>query len=88
MILLNRNTAPATCTSLHRSVPLVRSPRERLERIHREDALEAMDRTFVLEAFTRGESVCMSKRHGVWDWSRDGIPAWLLPVLIDAGLLS
>ena len=53
--------------SPHRSVLLVRSPRERLERIHRKDALEVMDRIFVLEVFTRGESICMSRRHGVWD---------------------
>lgn len=63
------------------------SARDRLQRIRREDALEEMDRTFVLEAFTRRERVCISKRHGVWDWDQDGIPAWLLPVLRDAGLL-
>ena len=43
------------------------SARDRLQRIRREDALEEMDRTFVIEAFTRRECVCISKRHGVWD---------------------
>ena len=63
------------------------SARDRLQRIRREDALEEMDRTFVIEAFTRRERVCISKRHGVWDWDQYGIPAWLLPVLRDSGLL-
>ena len=63
------------------------SARDRLQRIRREDALEEMDRTFVIEAFTRRERVCISKRHGVWDWDQDGIPEWLLPVLRDSGLL-
>ena len=66
---------------------LTPTPRDRLQRISREDALEELDRTVVLEAYTRRQSVCISKRHGVWDWDRDGIPGWLLPVLTDAGLL-
>jgi hypothetical protein len=50
--------------------------------------LEDLDRTFVLEAFSRREDICISKRHGVWRWASDGIPGWLLPVLEDAGLLD
>ena len=64
------------------------SARQRLERIRREDALEAMDRAAVLAAYSQKESVYISKRHGIWDWNRDGIPGWLLPVLDDAGLLD
>lgn len=71
----------------YRTALLTPTARDRLQRIRREDALEEMDRTFVLEAYSRHESVCISKRHGVWDWDRDGIPGWLLPVLSDAGLL-
>tara|TARA_B100001939_G_scaffold146249_1_gene126744 strand:+ start:1712 stop:1939 length:228 start_codon:yes stop_codon:yes gene_type:complete len=59
----------------------------RLQRIRREDALEAMDRTAVLQAYSTGENIYISKRHGLWDWQRDGIPGWLLPELDDAGLL-
>ena len=62
--------------------------RQRLERIRREDALEAMDRAAVLAAYSQKESVYISKRHGIWDWNRDGIPGWLLLVLGDAGLLD
>ena len=69
-------------------IPLDHNPLERLRRIRREDALEALDRPAVLAAFSRKESIFISKRHGIWDWNRDGIPGWLLPVLIDAGLLS
>jgi len=67
---------------------LTSSARQRLERISREDALEAMDRAAVLAAYSQKESVYISKRHGIWDWNRDGIPGWLLPVLGDAGLLD
>ncbi|MGC6482256.1 MAG: hypothetical protein ACON4T_01605 [Synechococcus sp.] len=63
------------------------SARDRLQRIRREDALKDMDRTVVLEAYTRRECLWISKRHGVWNWDQDGIPGWLLPVLHDAGLL-
>ena len=62
--------------------------RQRLEKIRREDALEMVDRTVVIESFTRRQNVFISKRHGLWDWNRDGIPGWLLPVLRDAGLLD
>ena len=64
------------------------NPLERLRRIRREDALEAFDRAEVLAAFSRKDNIFISKRHGIWDWNRDGIPGWLLPVLRDAGLLS
>ena len=64
------------------------SARLRLERIRREDALEMLDRKVVLESFSRRQNVYISKRHGLWDWNRDGIPGWLLPVLDDAGLLD
>ena len=64
------------------------SARQRLERIRREDALEMLDRKVVLESFSRRQNVYISKRHGLWDWNRDGIPGWLLPVLDDAGLLD
>ena len=64
------------------------SARLRLERIRREDALEMLDRKVVLESFSRRQNVYISKRHGLWDWDRDGIPSWLLPVLDDAGLLD
>ena len=64
------------------------SARQRLERIRREDALEMIDRTVVLESFSRRQNVFISKRHGLWEWDRDGIPGWLLPVLRDAGLLD
>ena len=47
-----------------------------------------MDRAAVLAAYSQKESVYISKRHGIWDWNRDGIPGWLLPVLSDAGLLD
>jgi len=59
-----------------------------LERIRREDALEQVDRTVVLESFSRRQNVFISKRHGLWDWSRDGILGWLLPQLRNAGLLD
>ena len=59
----------------------------RLQRIRREDALEAMERGAVLQAYSAGETIFISKRHGLWDWQRDGIPGWLLPELDDAGLL-
>ena len=59
----------------------------RLQRIRREDALEAMERRAVLQAYSAGETIFISKRHGLWDWQRDGIPGWLLPELDDAGLL-
>ena len=62
--------------------------RQRLEKIRREDALEMIDRTVVIESFSRRQNVFISKRHGLWDWNRDGIPGWLLPVLRDAGLLD
>tara|TARA_Y100000287_G_scaffold178814_1_gene171892 strand:- start:15 stop:269 length:255 start_codon:yes stop_codon:yes gene_type:complete len=62
--------------------------RQRLEKIRREDALEMVDRTVVIESFSRRQNVFISKRHGLWDWNRDGIPGWLLPVLRDAGLLD
>ena len=51
----------------------------RLQRIRREDALEAMDRGSVLQAYSAGEAIFISKRHGLWDWQRDGIPGWLRP---------
>ena len=59
----------------------------RLQRIRREDALEAMERRAVLQAYSAGETIFISKRHGLWNWQRDGIPGWLLPELDDAGLL-
>ena len=62
--------------------------RQRLEKIRREDALEMVDRTVVIESFSRRHNVFISKRHGLWDWNRGGIPGWLLPVLRDAGLLD
>ena len=62
--------------------------RHRLDRIRREDALEMLDRTVVLEAFSRRQNVFISKRHGLWDWGRDGIPGWLLPVLRESGLIE
>ena len=62
--------------------------RHRLDRIRREDALEMLDRPEVLEFFSRRQNVFISKRHGLWDWSRDGIPGWLLPVLRESGLIE
>ena len=47
-----------------------------------------LDRKIVLESFSRRQNVYISKCHGLWDWNRDGIPGWLLPVLDDAGLLD
>ena len=69
-------------------VRLTLTARQRLEKIRREDALEMVDRTVVIESFSRRQNVFISKRHGLWDWNRDGIPGWLLPVLRDAGLLD
>lgn len=68
--------------------PSLPTTRERLQRIRREDALQDMERAFVLEAYSRREDVFISKRHGIWRWNQDGIPGWLLPVLEDAGLLD
>ena len=72
----------------HPNPAVTASSRSRLQRIQREDALEDLDRTFVLEAFSRKQDICISKRHGVWRWASDGIPGWLVPVLRDAGLLD
>ena len=47
-----------------------------------------LDRTVVLESFSRRQNVFISKRHGLWDWSLDGIPGWLLPVLRESGLIE
>jgi hypothetical protein len=63
-------------------------PLERVKRIRREDALEGLDRPAVIQAFVQREPVFLGKRHGLWDWGRDGIPLWLVPELQDCGLLG
>jgi hypothetical protein len=62
--------------------------KERLRRIRRQDCLEAMDRMVVVQAWINRESVFLSKRLGLWDWSVDGLPAWLVAELQASGLLE
>jgi hypothetical protein len=62
--------------------------KERLRRIRRLDCLEAMDRMVVVHAWINREPVFLSKRLGLWDWSVDGLPAWLVVELQASGLLE
>lgn len=62
--------------------------RERLRRVHRLDRLEAIDRMVVIQAWVNHEPVFLSRRLGLWDWSVDGLPAWLVADLQASGLLE
>ena len=77
--------APGQNAAMASSTP---SLRERLRRVRRLDCLEAMDRMVVIQAWINREPVFLSKRLGLWDWSVDGLPAWLVAELQASGLLE
>jgi hypothetical protein len=62
------------------------SPSERLRRISREDALQAIEPATLAAAFRQGQPVYLGRGQW-WTWQRDGIPVWLVPLLQDLGFL-
>lgn len=47
-----------------------------------------MDRMVIIQAWINHEPVFLSKRLGIWDWTVDGLPAWLVAELQASGLLE
>jgi hypothetical protein len=62
------------------------SPAERVRRVSREDALQALDLATLAQAYLSGEAVYLG-RGDFWKWEQDGIPGWLVPQLDDLGFL-
>ncbi|MEB3322415.1 MAG: hypothetical protein VKI81_06290 [Synechococcaceae cyanobacterium] len=62
------------------------TPAQRLRRARREEALGQIGRARLAMAYATGEDVYLG-RGDFWRWRQDGIPAWLVPSLRDAGLL-
>ncbi|SBO42268.1 hypothetical protein [Cyanobium sp. NIES-981] len=59
---------------------------DRLRRVSREDALQALDLALIAQAYRAGEAVYLG-RGDFWRWDQDGIPGWLVPQLEDLGFL-
>jgi hypothetical protein len=63
-----------------------RTPAERIRRDKRVEALQAIDRATLAQAYAAGEAVHIG-RNDFWRWEKDGIPSWLIPCLEDLQLL-
>ncbi len=59
----------------------------RLRQINRQDALQEVELSRLVQAYTTGEAVYLG-RGAFWNWDLDGIPNWLVPQFIDLGLLG